>query len=101
MTLHPQSEDALPVVPDTAKRSGSTPVAKAQEAQASKQTRLTINLNPEAVSFLKDLTDESGITYTEAIRRALAVYKLVKDETANGHAVQFDDGHRVREIILL
>jgi hypothetical protein len=66
-----------------------------------KQTRMAINLNPDAADFLSKVTREQGITYTEAVRRALAIYKLVMDEIAEGHHVQLYDGQKTREIVLL
>ena len=68
---------------------------------AKKQTRLSINLNPEAADFLDTITDKRGISYTEAVRRALALYKLMEEERDAGNHVQIDDGKKIREILVL
>lgn len=64
-------------------------------------TRLTVNINPETLAALKDIGERRGISYTETIRRAVAVYKLIEDETAAGRIIQIRDGNAVREVVLL
>lgn len=100
MSAASTDDGAHVVANDDVQAQPSSPPAAASPPRGT-QTRLTINLNPEAASFLKSLTEDRGITYTEAIRRALAVYKLVKEQTDEGTRVQFDDGHTVREVVLL
>lgn len=68
---------------------------------AKKQARLSINLNNEASEFLDHITEKRGISYTEAVRRALALYRLLDQETEAGNHVQIDDGKRVRDLVLI
>lgn len=76
-------------------------MAATSTAKAKKQTRLSINLNSEAAEFLDEITDKREISYTEAVRRALALYKLLEDQTAAGKHVQIADGDRVRDLVLI
>ena len=64
-------------------------------------TRLTVNINRETVAAMKAIAERRGISYTETIRRAVAVYKLVEDETAQGHTIQIKDGETVREVVFV
>jgi hypothetical protein len=64
-------------------------------------TRLTVNVNPETLAAIKTLAAQRGISYTEIIRRAVAVYKLVEDEIAQGHTIQIKDGENVKEVVLV
>lgn len=64
-------------------------------------TRLTVNINNETRDALREISVRRGISYTEAIRRAVAVYKLIEDETASGSTIQIDDGDSIRRIILV
>ncbi|OHV27753.1 MULTISPECIES: ribbon-helix-helix protein, CopG family [Pseudofrankia] len=64
-------------------------------------TRLSVNINQESAAALKEITERRGISNTEAIRRAIAIYKLIEEETANGNKIQIKDGKTVREIVML
>lgn len=64
-------------------------------------TRLTVNINVETAAALKEVAERRGISYTEAIRRAVAILKLIEDETLKGHSIQINEGKRVREIVLV
>lgn len=64
-------------------------------------TRLTININDETRAALEKIRGRHGTSYTEIIRRAVAVYDLIRDETGDGHTVQIMNGGGVREIVLL
>ena len=66
-----------------------------------KSTRLSININRETAEALKEIAERRGISYTEAVRRAFAIYKLIEDETLAGHRIQIVDGQRVKEVVLL
>lgn len=65
--------------------------------------RLSVNLGEQPAAALRELMSKKGITATEAVRRALSVWKFVEDELAQGNrlAVLVGEGdHRaVREII--
>ena len=64
-------------------------------------TKLSIYLNPEAAETLAKYTAKRGISYTEAIRRAVAVLKFVDDEISAGREVQVRDGESVQKISLV
>lgn len=65
--------------------------------------RLNVNLNSETAEALKLLAEEKGSSLTEVIRRAIAVYKFVDDESRSGHRVQTVDPQtsEVRELVLM
>ncbi|MEU3341957.1 ribbon-helix-helix protein, CopG family [Streptomyces sp. NPDC006668] len=76
------------------------------EAQGNKDTkeftRLSININDETADALKRLKSAKGISITEAVRRAVALYDLVDRETGKTGKLQIvDDGGHTREILLL
>ena len=64
--------------------------------------RLSVNLSTETAETFKTLTGRKGLTITEGIRRAIAVWKFVEGETAAGNtlAVIEADGS-VRKVMLL
>ncbi|WP_405717255.1 ribbon-helix-helix protein, CopG family [Streptomyces sp. NBC_01537] len=65
-------------------------------------TRLSVNLNDEAARALKENSDRRGISITEAVRRAIAVYDFIERETAAGNRIQVVDPEgRVRELLLV
>jgi hypothetical protein len=64
-------------------------------------TRLSININQESAAALKEITERRGISYTEAIRRAIAIYKLIEDEVASGNKIQIKEGKVVREVVMI
>ena len=64
-------------------------------------TRLSINLNAEATQALKAYTDKRQISYTEAVRRAIAILKFVDDEMSAGHELQVFDGESIQKVLLV
>lgn len=72
------------------------------DTPAGKLVRLNVNLNQETADALKKIASESRISYTEAVRRAISVYKFVDDEIDSGHKVQtVDSKGSVRELVLM
>lgn len=65
--------------------------------------RLNVNLNAETAEALKEIADQRGISFTEAVRRAISIYKFIDDETQEGHRIQTVDPERnqVRELVLM
>lgn len=65
--------------------------------------RLNVNLNAETAEALKEIADQRGISFTEAVRRVISVYKFIDDETQEGHRIQTVDPERnlVRELVLM
>jgi hypothetical protein len=75
-------------------------------AAADKITRLSINLSLDAAQALRDLTTEKGISITEGVRRAIAVWKFVEDEKSKGNRLAVlepgrNGEERVREVVLI
>jgi hypothetical protein len=64
--------------------------------------RLSINLSAETAGMFKALTGRKGLTLTEGVRRAVAVWKFVEDEVTAGNklAVIEADG-AIRLVMLL
>ena len=50
--------------------------------------KLNININDETEAALKELAARRGITVTETVRRAVAVYKFIEDEKDAGGKLQ-------------
>jgi hypothetical protein len=67
-----------------------------------KLTRLSVNLNAETVTALHDVVALRGLTVTEAVRRAIAVYAFVLLEEERGRVVltQNARGTETRELVL-
>lgn len=77
-----------------------------QPAAAPKDVvRLSVNLASDVAGALKALSTGQGISVTEGVRRAIALWKLLSDETRKGNKVMVVEGEgdkaRYREIILL
>lgn len=83
----------------------STTTSRTEAARTSESglTRLNVNLNQETAEALRFIAEQRGISFTEAVRRAISVYKFVEDEVAEGHRVQAVDSEAgtVRELVLL
>ena len=82
----------------------TTTATKTRTASAptGKLVRLSVNLNQETADALKEIAEETGISLTEAVRRAISVYKFVDDEIDAGHRVQtVDQKGAVRELVIM
>lgn len=68
-----------------------------------KLTRLSVNLNKETAKALKDTAQAEKITYTETIRRGIAVYKFLTDEVRKGRVITIADknGDNAKEVLFL
>lgn len=75
--------------------------AEKSDQETTGYTRLSINLNPEAAAALKAYTDKRHISYTEAVRRAIAILKFVDDEISSGNEIQVTDGENVKKVVLV
>jgi hypothetical protein len=64
-------------------------------------TRLSINLNAETADALRKIAARRGISYTEAVRRAIAVYTFIDDEVQGGAKIATVRGDDYRELVLL
>jgi len=65
--------------------------------------RLSVNMNPETAEALKEFAASKHLSYTEAVRRAIAIAKYIDDEISEGRKVQTVDPDRadIRELILI
>lgn len=65
--------------------------------------RLNINVNADTASVFNRITTDKGITYTEAVRRALSVYAYINSEVSQGRRLLTTDpdGTNKREVVLL
>lgn len=67
--------------------------------------RLSINLAPDVAAALKKWAGAKGLSITEGVRRAIAVWDFVESERQAGNrlAVIENDGSgdRIREVILV
>lgn len=69
---------------------------------SAESVRLSVNLSVKSAESITDLMDRKDVKLTEAVRRAIAVWKFVEDEVAAGNqlAVVEPDG-TVRRLTLL
>lgn len=67
--------------------------------------RLSVNLAPSVAEALKSTATRKGMNITEAIRHAIALWKLASDEQAKGRKLMVVEGEgdnaTFREIVLL
>lgn len=65
--------------------------------------RLNVNLNFDTAEALKEIAAERGISFTEAVRRAISVYKYIDDEVQEGRKVITSDkeNKNVKELVLM
>jgi hypothetical protein len=65
--------------------------------------RLNVNLNAETAAALRELAEERDISFTEAVRRAISVYKYMNDEKQAGRHIQTTNADRgdVRELLMM
>src|SRR5262249_11393520 len=61
-------------------QAAATPAEKTQTAPV----RLSVNLGAQPAAALLELMDRKDISATEAIRRALSVWKFIEDERERG-----------------
>lgn len=66
-------------------------------------TRLSVNMNAETTEALRQIATEQGISYTEAIRRAISMLAFVRDIHAAGETliVESADRKQIRKVIVL
>ena len=53
--------------------------------------RLNININDETETALRELAETKETSVTDIVRRAVAVYKFIEDETGRGQVLQLVD----------
>jgi hypothetical protein len=100
--LPSSSLDPLREVELVARRSASELQDQADTENQERTVRLSVNLSAESAETFKTLIKRKGLTITEGIRRAIAVWKFVEDETQRGNqiaVIERDDS--VRKVVLL
>ena len=64
--------------------------------------RLSVNLSFETAEIFKSLIDRKGLSISEGIRRAIAVWKFLEDEKALGNQIAVvEPDETVRKVVLL
>ena len=84
-TSAPAPQDARPTPADSGKK---------------KQPRLSVNMNEETAQALKELAEKNGLSVTEAVRRAISVYKFVNDELESGRKILTMDPNEKNKVEL-
>jgi hypothetical protein len=85
-----------------ARRTASELQGQADAEHQERTVRLSVNLSAESAETFRTLIKRKGLTITEGIRRAIAVWKFVEDEMQRGNqiaVIERDDS--VRKVILL
>lgn len=54
-------------------------------------TRLSVNMNLDTANALRELAHQRGISYTEAVRRAISIYYFLDNETRKGRHIIISD----------
>ena len=67
-----------------------------------RMTRLSVNMNAETTEQLRRFAAAKHLTYTEAVRRAIAIAVFIESEYEAGRRIQVVDEARnqVRELVL-
>jgi hypothetical protein len=64
--------------------------------------RLSVNLSIETAEIFKSLIERKGLSISEGIRRAIAVWKFVEDEQSRGNQVAvIEPDDTVRKVVIL
>lgn len=66
--------------------------------------RLSVQFSASLNKMLKELAKEKGTTKTEILRRALATYKYLDDETKDGDsriAIRSTKDNSIKDVVLL
>lgn len=66
--------------------------------------RLSVNMNEETAQALKELTKKQGLSLTETVRRAIAVYRFIFNEVKDRKRIVLTmnpDGTDKREVVLM
>lgn len=65
-------------------------------------TRLSVNLGSETAEIFKELIERKGLSISEGVRRAIAVWKFLEDEKALGNQIAVvEPDESVRKVVLL
>jgi hypothetical protein len=81
----------------------NTETSKNLTAHEQQLVRLSVNMNPETAAALKSFASKKHLSYTEAVRRAIAIAAYIEEEVEEGRKIQTVDPTRneVRELVLV
>jgi hypothetical protein len=64
--------------------------------------RLSVNLGSETAEIFRELIERKGLSISEGVRRAIAVWKFLEDEKALGNQIAVvEPDESVRKVVLL
>lgn len=68
-----------------------------------KTSRLDINLNDQMTEVFDEIQKEEGITRAEVVRRAVAYYRILRDQKSHNRKVLLadQDGKNQKELLLI
>lgn len=68
-----------------------------------KTSRLDITLNDQLTEVFDDIQKEEGITRAEVVRRAVAYYRILRDQKSHNKKVLLSDqdGSNQKELLLI
>lgn len=68
-----------------------------------KTSRLDINLNDQMTEVFDEIQKEEGITRAEVVRRAVAYYRILRDQKSHNRKVLLadQDGKNQKELLLV
>jgi|GEM_PF-2819971 len=77
--------------------------AQAASKSSNSQVRLNVNMNAQTADALRELAAKHGISFTEAIRRAISIYKFFDEEAEAGRKIQTmkRNGEEKRDVVLM
>ncbi len=91
--------------PPQAESRGKTTSKKTQKERTKlddKFVRLSVNLSLETAETFKELITRKGMSITEGIRRAIAVWKFLEDERSRGNEIAvIEKDETVRKVVFL
>ncbi len=66
-------------------------------------TRLSVNMNQETADALKKYADKHGVSYTEAVRRAISLLHFIEGERSTGATILIEsaDQKTIRKAVFL
>jgi hypothetical protein len=77
-------------------------ISKKNQKTDEKFVRLSVNLSFETAETFKELLTRKGMSITEGIRRAIAVWKFLEDERSRGNEIAvIEKDDTVRKVVFL
>jgi cysteine synthase len=65
------------------------------------KTKLTVNINEDALAVLRELAESTGMTLGQALGQAIASEKFLRDEVKKGGRVLIEKPDQsIREVVL-